>query len=192
MPAYWHAWVSLCNEYKLVFSEQRFYSFAGTPVNDIMAILRDEKTSAWPGDRSLSVEELCQAKKEFSKQSVAVVGTPAIDAVIDIVKRYHGKVPMAVASSGYRENVMHSLKSNNILQYFDAVVTCEDITHPKPAPDIFLEAARRIGCDPAFCRGFEDAETGMLSLVAAGMEAIDVRLMDGYPHPLPSDTLVGI
>ena len=157
-----------------------------------MAILRNEKTSPWPEDKPLTVSELCQSKKDFSKQSVALVGTPAIGNVIDIVKKYHGKIPMAVASSGYRENVMQSLKSNGLLEYFDAVVTCEDITNSKPAHDIFLEAARRIGCDPTFCRGFEDAETGMQALVAAGMEAIDVRLMDGYPHPVPSEALVGV
>ena len=48
---------------------------------------------------------------------------------------------------------------------------------------IHLEAARRLGADPAKCRAFEDADVGMESIRAAGMEAVDVRLMEGYPLP---------
>ena len=44
-----------------------------------------------------------------------------------------------------------------------------------PAPDIFLEAARRIGVDPNFCRGYEDTDLGMQAIRSAGMEAVDVR-----------------
>lgn len=46
----------------------------------------------------------------------------------------------------------------------------------KPAPDIFLEAARRIGADPAYCRAFEDGEAGLLSAYTAGMQVVDVRI----------------
>jgi len=58
---------------------------------------------------------------------------------------------------------------------FQAVVTSEDVARQKPAPDIFLEAARRIGVPPKFCRAYEDTELGMRAIRAAGMEAIDVR-----------------
>jgi HAD superfamily hydrolase (TIGR01509 family) len=54
----------------------------------------------------------------------------------------------------------------------------------KPAPDIFLEAARQLGVDPAECRAFEDTDLGMESIRAAGMEAIDVRLLPNYPKPM--------
>ena len=51
----------------------------------------------------------------------------------------------------------------------------------KPAPDIYLEAASRIGVDPARCRAFEDGESGLQSAHAAGCHVIDVTMMDGYP-----------
>jgi HAD superfamily hydrolase (TIGR01509 family) len=57
------------------------------------------------------------------------------------------------------------------------VVTSEDVIHQKPAPDIFLEAARRIGVDPLKCRAYEDTDLGMQAIRAAGMEAVDVRMM---------------
>ena len=57
------------------------------------------------------------------------------------------------------------------------MVTSEDVTHQKPAPDIFLEAARRL-VDPQRCRAYEDTDLGMQATRAAGMEAVDVRRMD--------------
>ena len=55
------------------------------------------------------------------------------------------------------------------------MVTNEDVIHQKPAPDIFLEAARRIGVPPQFCRAYEDTDLGMRAIRAAGMDAVDVR-----------------
>ena len=56
-----------------------------------------------------------------------------------------------------------------------AVVTNEMVKNQKPAPDIFLEAAKRIGVEPKFCRAYEDTELGLTAIRAAGMEAVDVR-----------------
>jgi HAD superfamily hydrolase (TIGR01509 family) len=70
------------------------------------------------------------------------------------------------------EQVLHRL---GIRQLFKAIVTSEDVVRQKPAPDIFLEAARRIGVAPQFCRGYEDTDLGMRAIRAAGMEAVDVR-----------------
>jgi HAD superfamily hydrolase (TIGR01509 family) len=55
------------------------------------------------------------------------------------------------------------------------VVTSEDVERQKPAPDIFLEAARRMGVAPRFCRAYEDTDLGLEAIRAAGMEAVDVR-----------------
>ena len=51
------------------------------------------------------------------------------------------------------------------------------VTNQKPAPDIFIEAARRIGVDPKFCRGYEDTDLGMTAIRSAGMDAVDVRTL---------------
>jgi len=60
---------------------------------------------------------------------------------------------------------------------FVAVGTSEDVPRQKPAPDIFLEAARRIGVLPDRCRAYEDTELGLQAIRAAGMEAVDVRAL---------------
>ena len=61
--------------------------------------------------------------------------------------------------------------------YFDAIVTSQDVENPKPAPDTFLEAARRIKVAPEKCRAYEDADMGIRAIIAAGMEPVDVRKM---------------
>ena len=77
---------------------------------------------------------------------------------------------------------MESLRCNNLEHYFDAIICGEDVENPKPAPDIFLLAAKKIGVDPSKCRGFEDGDVGLQALKAAGMEVVDVKLMKGYPR----------
>uniref|UniRef100_A0A7S3GXE4 Phosphatase n=1 Tax=Spumella elongata TaxID=89044 RepID=A0A7S3GXE4_9STRA len=179
MPAFWEAWVQTCQIYDLDFNEKRFYSMAGIPVRDIFEILISEAKHL---KVKPDIDTIVKTKLEVSAITVAEIGTPKIDAVVAIAHKYHGKVPLAVASSGNRSNVMQALRDNGILDMFDAVVTAEDVVNHKPAPDIFLLAAHKLGCDPTKCRGYEDANAGLIALQAAGMEAIDVRLLAGYPH----------
>ena len=67
------------------------------------------------------------------------------------------------------------LEQLKIRHLFDAVVTSEMVKRQKPAPDIFLEAARRVGVEPQFCRAYEDTDLGLQAIRAAGMEAVDAR-----------------
>jgi beta-phosphoglucomutase-like phosphatase (HAD superfamily) len=99
----------------------------------------------------------------------------AIGVVVAVAQAHHGRIPMAVASGGKKRVVEEVLVHLGIRHYFAAIVTSEDVTHQKPAPDIFLEAARRIGVPPQFCRAYEDTDLGMQAIRAAGMEAVDVR-----------------
>jgi HAD superfamily hydrolase (TIGR01509 family) len=82
---------------------------------------------------------------------------------------------MAVASGGTKRSTGTVLDHLGIRHLFQEVVTSEDVVHQKPAPDIFLEAARRLGVPPQFCRAYEDTDLGMRAIRAAGMEAVDVR-----------------
>jgi len=102
-----------------------------------------------------------------------------IHAVVEIAKANFGKIPMAVASGGTQPIIVQVLEHLKIRHLFGAVVTSEMVKHQKPAPDIFIEAARRIGVDPKACRGYEDTDLGMQAIRAAGMEAVDVRTLLG-------------
>src|SRR5208282_6217797 len=81
----------------------------------------------------------------------------AIEIIADVARSHFGQTPMAVASGGTREIVEATLLAANLLDLFDAVVTIEDVRERgKPAPDIFLEAARRLRVRPNECTVFED------------------------------------
>jgi len=85
---------------------------------------------------------------------------------------------MAVASGGTREIVEATLLTTNLLRFFHAVVTIEDVQgRGKPAPDIFLEAARRLHVHAGQCTVFEDSDEGIEAARRAGMSATDVRLV---------------
>ena len=85
---------------------------------------------------------------------------PEKTGVRDILQYFkqHG-VRVAVASSSKRATVLHNLKQADILSYFDAVVSGDQVTHGKPAPDIFLLAAQQIGCEPENCYVLRTAQT---------------------------------
>jgi beta-phosphoglucomutase-like phosphatase (HAD superfamily) len=100
-----------------------------------------------------------------------------IAVVADVARGYHGVVPMAVASNGERPNVVATLRATGLLPLFDHIVTAEEVARGKPAPDVYLEAARRMQVAPASCLVFEDTEEGLTAARAAGMRVRDIRLV---------------
>lgn len=83
-------------------------------------------------------------------------------------------IPCAIGSSALRGNIEACIDALGFRPFFRAIVTGDDVQHGKPAPDIFLEAARRIGCAPGACVVFEDAPAGIEAARAAGMRAIGI------------------
>ena len=167
MPLHWKAWQKVTAKHGLHFPEDRFYSLGGVPSRDIFKMLCTEQ------GKNLDCLAL-----SHEKESVYLPFLPevkAIDVVVEVAKANHGKLPMAVASGGIKHIIEQVLEHLKIRHFFDAVVTSEDVKHQKPAPEIFLEAARRIGVAPENCRAYEDTDLGMQAIRSAGMEAIDVR-----------------
>jgi beta-phosphoglucomutase-like phosphatase (HAD superfamily) len=98
-----------------------------------------------------------------------------VQVVANMARAWRGRVPMCVASNGQRANVQASLNAVGLLPLFDFVVTVEDVERGKPAPDIFLEGARRMKVEPARCMVLEDSDEGLEAARRAGMPSIDVR-----------------
>lgn len=98
-----------------------------------------------------------------------------VTVVSSVAREFKGKMPLAVASNGNRANVIVTLEAIHLLDCFDEIVTREDVVHGKPAPDIYLEAARRLGVSADRCVVFEDSETGLVAARAAGSIVVDVR-----------------
>jgi HAD superfamily hydrolase (TIGR01509 family) len=116
---------------------------------------------------------------------------------LELLERLTGAgIPVAVASNSPREFVERTLGGAGLLDgRFAAVVSVEDVLQPKPAPDIYLEACRRLGAEPGSCAALEDSPTGVAAAVAAGMYVVGVPyfadgelpgsdlLVDSLAHP---------
>lgn len=123
--------------------------------------------------RDLDPREVVDRKHAHFKKSVHLI--EPVEPVVEVVNRFRDELPMAVVSGGRRETVTLTLQGLGIVQYFSVVLTADDPIQPKPAPDLFLEAARRIEVAPEFCHVFEDGDMGLDAARRAGMTATDVR-----------------
>src|SRR5882724_977384 len=167
MPLHWRAWQIVTARHRLHLAEDRFYSLGGVPSRDILKMLSVEQ--------GVRIDHLAVAREKEAEYLPLIAQVEPINTVVGVAREYHGRIPLAVASGGTRRIIEQVLEHLAIRQLFDTIVTSEDVVNQKPAPDIFLEAARRIGVPPQFCRAYEDTDLGMLAIRAAGMEAVDVR-----------------
>jgi beta-phosphoglucomutase-like phosphatase (HAD superfamily) len=171
MPLHWRAWQAIAARHKLHFPQDRFYALGGVPSRDILKMLGKEQ--------GILLDPIAVAREKEAEYLPLIAQVEPINAVVGVARENYGKVPMAVASGGTREIIGQVLERVGIRSLFNAIVTSEDIVNQKPAPDIFLEAARRIGVPPRFCRAYEDTDLGLQAIRAAGMEAVDVRQLRG-------------
>jgi len=99
---------------------------------------------------------------------------PLIPGAVEAVQRLAKRWPLAVASSSNRELIDFVLEESGLARFLQATVSSEEVPRGKPAPDVYLEAARRLGANPARCAAVEDSENGIRSAKAAGIRVIAV------------------
>ena len=108
---------------------------------------------------------------------------PLMPGALDAVRRLADRWPLGLASSSNREVIDLVLELARIAELFGATVSSEEVGRGKPAPDVYLEAASRLGVEPGACAAIEDSHNGILSAHAAGMRVIAVP----NPHFPPGD-----
>ena len=168
MPTHYQAWLTMLDGYGIAFGEQRFYALAGMPSDRIIELLSQES-----GVDVTDVTAMVDHKESLYVDSVEAV--KRVDVVCEIVLRYRGQLPLAVASGSQRAVVTSTLAAIGLADAFDAVVCSEDTERHKPEPDVFLEAARLMGVAPTSCIVFEDSELGLEAARRAGMGGVDIR-----------------
>ncbi len=169
MPSHYQAWLAALHAQNADLEEAFFYSMAGWPSEDIIRRLNREFGYA------LDVEATHHDKESRYVQSLQ--SAMEITAVADIARANHGRVPMAVASGGIRPVVLQTLEAVGLSALFEIVVSANDVTRGKPAPDMFLLAAEKMGVPPAGCVVYEDGDPGVEAAHAAGMRVVDVRVL---------------
>ena len=168
MPLHFEAYRRTFAEHGLTLPSERFeQSVGGTASETIPLLLGDQRPP-------VSIPELHARKKAILAAMLADEEIPVLEFA-KLLPLLHGRVPVALASSGSRPGIDQMLGRLGWSHYFAVVVTGEDVEHGKPAPDLFLLAADRLGVAPSGCLVFEDTDAGLAAAAAAGMTAIDVR-----------------
>ncbi|MBN1542721.1 HAD-IA family hydrolase [candidate division KSB1 bacterium] len=167
MPLHYRAWSKIFARYTIDFPESLFYELAGVP-GELLVRQMAERSGVTVDPKHLvheKIERYLQLMPE----------TRPIRPVVEIVHSYHGKLPLAVATGGRRDIVEKTIEIIGLDGYFETIVTARDVAHPKPAPDTFLETARRLKIAAQACLVFEDGDLGLEGAHRAGMRAVDIR-----------------
>lgn len=163
MPVHFLAYKNILAEYGIHFTPELFAKLAGIP-----AVGTIEKLNEWFGTK-MNAEEVGHFKeREYEK---IMHKMKPIIPVVDLAKKYHGVLPMAVGTGGYRRLAWKTMDILGLDKYFDILVSTEDVARPKPFPDTFLKCAELMGVEPAICEVFEDAQLGIEAAKTAGMMA---------------------
>ena len=171
MPSHYEAWMVTMLRYGIEFNEDEFYAMGGWPTLQVAQFLLDRTPPKTP---ITAAQIMVEKEAEFE---TALKLIQPIHPVVDVARRHHQKLPMAVASGGLRHIVDAILEHIGINEIFQAIVTCEDVSRHKPEPDIYLEAARRLNVAPELCLAYEDTDPGVQAAYSAGMQVVDVRTL---------------
>ena len=166
MPLHYIAWKKVLAEWNCTFDERLFYSWGGTRVAQIVAMLNERHGLNMP------VEGVSSRKEKLYMEQLAQL--KAIPEVVEHIAAQHGRIPFAVVSGSTRDSVTASLGSLQLLDKFDALVCAGDYEKSKPDPEAFLLGATKLGVAPEACLVFEDTDMGIQAATAAGMASVKV------------------
>jgi len=169
MPYHLKGWSIACQKYSVKIDSAFLRKQTGRPGWLIATeIINNNNLNG-----CVTIEQLVELKlTEFYKDQHLV--NPIIP-VVEIVKKYHGILPMSVGTGGHWEAVERTLEITGLRKYFDIIITANDVENYKPHPETFLKCAEQMGIDPEFIEVFEDGDLGIEAAIEAGMIPTDVR-----------------
>lgn len=168
MPIHYEAYRRAFAEAGLALEAAQFYGHVGGAARETIPRFLAGRPCPW------SIAELHARKQEIAKALLATAPLVTL-ATAQLIPLLYGRLALAIASSGSRSGIEVVLDRLDLRSRFAAVVTGEDAERGKPAPDLFLLAAERLGVRPARCMVFEDTDDGVAAALGAGMAVIDVR-----------------
>jgi beta-phosphoglucomutase family hydrolase len=169
MPFHFEAWRIACRKYGADMDTGFLRLHTGTP-GWIIAKEIIEKCGL---NGTVTIEQIMNEKlDQFARLQHLV---KPIGPVVEIVREYYGKLPMAIGTGGHRDAVERTLEVTSLRKYFDIIVTANDVENYKPNPETFLKCAEMMNVEPPYIEVFEDADLGFEAARNAGMRVTDVR-----------------
>jgi beta-phosphoglucomutase family hydrolase len=169
LPVHFKTWTAALQAVGADISKDWYYKYCGTSAEEMLQILKSLYEYQFDSESVI-------ANRQKHYQSL-INTVKEVRAVAEIVRSHHGKMPLAVASGGERIVLEATLNNINLRNFFDVVVSIDDVAKGKPEPDIFLLAAQRLGVAPQDCIVYEDSDGGLEAARRAGMRSIDVRVL---------------
>ncbi|HKJ41709.1 MAG TPA: beta-phosphoglucomutase family hydrolase [Sunxiuqinia sp.] len=166
MPIHFTAWRNAAARYGIDFTTELFEQLAGIPLYKTVEKLNELF------DKNIDPQEMGDAKEQEYEDNMHQA--QPVEPVMDIIKKYHGKLPMVIGTGGSRELSLKAMQLTGVDQYIDKLVSADEVENHKPHPDTFLKCAELIGVKPEDCLVFEDGKLGIQAAKDAGMRVIDV------------------
>jgi HAD superfamily hydrolase (TIGR01509 family) len=165
MPLHYEAWLASLKHHQAPFdfTENYFYSKAGVREQDVVKLLNTEYGTL------IDPDSVAAYKADLFETLIPQI--KAIGPVAEFARSMFGKMPLSVASGSEEHIVRGCLEANGLLSLFDdIIITPRLVDRGKPAPDMFLLAAQRMGISPEDCLVLEDGQSGIDAAKAAGMQ----------------------
>jgi beta-phosphoglucomutase family hydrolase len=166
MPIHYIAWKNAAANYGIDFTVELFEKLAGIPLYPTVKRLNEMF------DKNIDPQEMGDAKETEYENNMHRM--KPIEPVIDLIKKYHGKLPMVVGTGGCRRLSLKAMNIIGIDNYITGLVSADDVENHKPHPETFLKCAELIGVKPQYCQVFEDGILGIQAAETAGMMVVDV------------------
>jgi beta-phosphoglucomutase len=168
-PFHLRKWMDLFQAHGILFNEQELPKIVLGPPNEVTfrRYLGEDLTGEQMAELSEELEE--NFRREIGPHARAF---PGVQRFIEEC-RAQG-ITMAVASAAMGKNVTFLISALGLRNYFREVLTGDDISHPKPDPEIYLKTANKLGVDPAACVVFEDSFVGIEAAKRAGMKCVAI------------------
>jgi len=167
MPLHMEGWRAAFQKFNADYKESFLMSACGMKEADVITFYNQVHGTA------INSALMVEYKHEFINRHLSTI--KEVEPIAAIAKKYHGVLPMAVVSGSTSNIVYAELEIIGLQALFPVILTADDPIPPKPAPDLFYEAARRMNLTPSDCLVFEDGEAGLEAARKAGMRTIDVR-----------------
>jgi HAD superfamily hydrolase (TIGR01509 family) len=168
-PIYHHVWTRLAQDLGFQLGQEVLLDLTGRNNDECERRIAQALGPAFP---LASFQGSWRGRLHAYIRVNGIAPKPGLSELLDLFEAW--RVPTAVATSSHRADTNLSLQAAGLEGRFQAVVTGDEIANGKPAPDIYLAAAARLGVDPPACLAFEDSEAGALAAIAAGMQTIIV------------------
>src|SRR5580704_13336520 len=162
MPIHYAAWRQTAEENGILMTEELFYSLGGVPTTRIVEILNEKFGT------NLGPEQVARRKEAVYLENMG--NMQPIEEVAAFARKVAKFAKVSIASGGYLPVVLETLEAIGFKDFFPVVVTTEQVSRGKPFPDMFLEAAKRMGVPPTECLVLEDSPAGIDAAKAAGMD----------------------